>query len=214
MSANDKKSIDEATEILLRPFARYTDIAWAWEILEKRNYQNDGERYQGIRDKCEFIELLKLPFRNINGVEVRKNRVKTFGEDAREYQYLNVNEIGVAAVEARRNWPALNTSSTKLTPIPGFSNKKFITKDHKARQDAITPVIIDAYNDCINSTDAASNADVLARIAAWANNSSCKDKYPTLLEEVEGEIKWQSSTKVEILNQKRLGDRLRKLKSI
>ncbi|ANI99084.1 hypothetical protein A8O14_02630 [Polynucleobacter wuianus] len=93
-----------------------------------------------------------------------------------------------------------------------MDSKKYIPKGHSKFRDAITPVIIDAYNECLIRADVVGNADVHSMLASWAGNIEKKSQYPTLIGEAEGEIKWQGSSNTEFLNIKKLGDRLRRLK--
>ncbi|MBU3609102.1 hypothetical protein ICN32_00830 [Polynucleobacter wuianus] len=160
------------------------------------------------------INLTLAIFQKQDGSYIRPLEL---GEDGEWHPFFNIPNNGILGV-IKKNLETLKAKvpSAKVVhenaSIGNEVGKKYISKGISRYKDAITPVIIDAYNECHTSRDAVCNAEVLSMLAAWANSKEGKARYPTLLEEVDGEIKWQGSSKAELLNLKMLGDRLRKLK--
>jgi len=101
-----KENIEEATEILLMEFAKPGDIAWAWEILQNRDYQDDEGRYKRIYDKTKFIKGLSLPTRYEDGSpSFASQSFFTAGRDVRGSQYVLVEDVKQAAINAKFDWP-------------------------------------------------------------------------------------------------------------
>ena len=118
MSTNELV-INQATEILLQKFAKPTDIAWAWEMLGRREYKNDEEKYKAILCLTRFIEGLNLPTRCANGLpSLQLKGVPVAGEDIRESQYVLVDAVKRLAIESEYEWATLPTSNKTMQTKP------------------------------------------------------------------------------------------------
>lgn len=105
--------INKAKEILTKRFAKPSDIAWAWELLQKQSYKNDEERYQKVLARTKFIEGLNLPTHQKDGLPSTPNKYSTVvGYDIREHQYVCVKDVQKLAIDKRLDW----LSATASTP--------------------------------------------------------------------------------------------------
>lgn len=140
MSANNE-NIEEATEILLMEFAKPGDIAWAWEILQNRDYQDDEGRYKRIYDKTKFIKGLSLPTRYEDGSpSFASQSFFTVGRDVRESQYVLVEDVKQAAITAKFDWPI---DALK----PAISSMSFVKQVNGAQKRSITAELRPPKND-------------------------------------------------------------------
>lgn len=108
--------ISKAKEILARSFAKPSDIAWAWEMLQKQSYKNDEECYEQILTRTKFIEGLNLPTHQKDGLPSTPNkRATVVGYDIREHQYVRVEDVKRLAIERKLDWLP-SGSKTASTP--------------------------------------------------------------------------------------------------
>lgn len=104
--------ISKAKEILAKSFAKPSDIAWAWEVLQNQSYKNDEERYQKILARTKFIEGLNLPTHQKDGLPTTPNKHSTVvGYDIREYQYVCVKDVKKLAIEKKLDWLSATASA-------------------------------------------------------------------------------------------------------
>lgn len=111
--------IEQARNTLERKFARLDHLAWAMVILTADVPPSGEDRYRQILSATRWLQSLGLPFRHSNGLPASQPKgVPVAGMDVREYQYLAVADVRMAAIEARC-WP---TEEKETPPMPLISD--------------------------------------------------------------------------------------------
>ncbi|AJX82457.1 hypothetical protein BG97_3222 [Burkholderia pseudomallei 7894] len=111
--------IEQAKKTLELKFARLDHLAWAMVILTADVPPSGEDRYRQILSATRWLQSLGLPFRHSNGLPASQPKgVRVAGMDVREYQYLAVADVRMAAIEARC-WP---TEEKETLPMPLISD--------------------------------------------------------------------------------------------
>ncbi|MEV9633749.1 hypothetical protein ABZO35_04625 [Burkholderia pseudomallei] len=111
--------IEQAKKTLELKFARLDHLAWAMVILTADVPPSGEDRYRQILSATRWLQSLGLPFRHSNGLPASQPKgVPVAGMDVREYQYLPVSDVRMAAIEARC-WP---TEEKETLPMPLISD--------------------------------------------------------------------------------------------
>ncbi|WP_259344367.1 hypothetical protein [Burkholderia pseudomallei] len=111
--------IEQAKKTIELKFARLDHLAWAIVILTADVPPSGEDRYRQILSATRWLQSLGLPFRHGNGLPASQPKgVPVAGIDVREYQYLAVEDVRTAAIEARC-WP---TEEKGTPPMPLISD--------------------------------------------------------------------------------------------
>lgn len=112
---------EEARTILGQKFERLDRIAWAMVILASDAPAQNETRYRQILGVTQWLKSLGLQYRTRNGLPASQPKgVPVAGMDVREYQYLAVEDVRAAAIEARC-WPIEEQETPTMPPIPDFA---------------------------------------------------------------------------------------------
>jgi hypothetical protein len=97
--------IERAKNTLEQRFARLDHLAWSIFILTAGAPPPGEERYRQILSITRWLQALGLPFRHSNGLPASQPKgIPVAGMDLREYQYLAVEDVRIAALKANY-WP-------------------------------------------------------------------------------------------------------------